>query len=85
MRRIMGWIMGITTIAVILPIQIIIAKYAVILPFKIFVLVQATGTEKLVDIILGLLIILIGLSMIAGFTMVMVLILIIITDYIQGG
>ena len=85
MRRIMGWSMGITTIAVILPIQIIIAKYAVILPFKIFVLVQATGTEKLVDIILGLLIILIGLSMIAGFTMVMVLILIIITDYIQGG
>lgn len=85
MRRIMGWIMGITTIAVILPIQIIITKYAVILPFKIFVLVQATGTEKLVDIILGLLIILIGLSMIAGFAMVMVLILVIITDYIQGG
>ena len=75
-NKILAWFFRILAVAIIIPGQVLFAKYAVIMPFRIFIMARTMGAEKLADILIGALIILVGCSLIVGLGMMLVLLLV---------
>lgn len=79
-NKILAWFFRILAVAIIIPGQVLFAKFAVIMPFRIFIMARTMGAEKLADILIGALIILVGCSLIVGLGMMLVLLLVLISD-----
>lgn len=75
-----GWILSILTVILVVPIEISVTRLLIILPFQTFILSPATGIEKIFEVCLGLLIGLVGFSILVGFLIVAFMIIGIISD-----
>lgn len=80
-RVIRGLLKTVVVIADLLA-QIFIVKYAVVLPFQVFIMTDAVGMEKLLCLLLGVMIGFIGISMVVSMWILLVFLWLAIEEFL---
>ena len=80
--KVAAWIIGVVALVGTILGEIAIVRYAVIMPFKMLIQAPTVGVERLADVALGFLVIIVGGSLFIGLLLILILILTIILDYL---